>query len=217
MIENNEQFWDDYVKNWQNNPENNKYKFIGSQWHGEEKFLEFITKYTKSSFSALEIGCGGCRITNYVAPLVNHVIATDISQEMINDAKQKLTHSNVSFLKNDGFCLEEIKNESVDIVYSHDVFVHFTIMLSYSYLYHIKRVLKPNGIGIISFNNFIKHFGKFHAQALKWNREKILHPVLQHHFLTEEMLRFMLEELGYEVLEIDTTNFLIGVFKKLDN
>jgi hypothetical protein len=34
------------------------------------------------------------------------------------------------------------------------------------------------------------------------------------HFVTEEMVRTMLDELGLEAVEIDKTNFLIAVFRK---
>lgn len=216
MNENNAKFWDDYVTQWLNNPQNKQYTYLGNNWKGETVFLNLLKKYCTKGQTTFEIGCGGGRITAFVAPLVKNVIATDISAEMIKKSSSDLTKfSNIEFRQNDGFSFDFIKNDSIHLVYSHDVFVHFSSLQGYAYLNHIKRILKPKGIGIVSFNNFITHFEKFKWQALKFNNEKILPPSMRHHFMTAEMLEFMLKDLGYKILEIDTTNFLIGVFQKI--
>jgi hypothetical protein len=39
---------------------------------------------------------------------------------------------------------------------------------------------------------------------------------MRHHFMTKEMLQTMMKDIGYEIIEVDSTNFLICVFKKID-
>jgi ubiquinone/menaquinone biosynthesis C-methylase UbiE len=213
-MDNNEAFWDNYVKKFETNPDNKKFKFLGSQWKGEQIFLELLKKYSNLSNIALEIGCGGGRVTDFAKNLFKNIIATDISAEMIRKASQDIKASNITWQQNNGFDLNEFNGDSLDIVYSHDVFVHFSSMQTYPYLRHIKRVLKPNGIGIISFYNFIKHFEIFKNESWRFNKDKIFPPSMRHHFITVEMITKILDDLNLEIVEIDTTNFLIIVFKK---
>lgn len=215
MAENNRHFWDEYVKRWESDPNNKQYQFLGSQWHGEDIFLNLLKKYSSKDFTSLEIGCGGGRISNFAKNLFKHIIATDISPEMIRKASLEVKGNNINWQVTDGFRLDQFESNTQDVIYSHDVFVHFSSMQVYPYLLQMHRILKPNGVGIVSFYNFITHFKVFKGWALKFNTQKILPQSFRHHFLTEEMLRYMLEEIGYEILEIDTTNFLIGVFKKV--
>lgn len=213
-MDNNKDFWDNYVRKFESNPENKKYKLLGNNWKGEETFIKLLHKYSKSTNLALEIGCGGGRITEMASFLCGKIIATDISPEMIRKASQEVTAKNIEWKTNDGFALDEYKSNSIDLVYSHDVFVHFSSMQTYPYLYHIKRILKPNGLGIISFYNYIKHFNLFKNESLRFNKNKIFPPSMRHHFVTQQMLELMLNDLGYEIVEFDLTNFLIVVFRK---
>jgi ubiquinone/menaquinone biosynthesis C-methylase UbiE len=214
MSDNTKEFWDEYVKKFEANPDNSKYKFLGNNWKGEDIFYKLLHKYAFSHPDALEIGCGGGRISNFAKELFVRITATDISPEMIRKASSEVKATNISWEVMDGFRLDQYKDESFDFVYSHDVFVHFSSMQVYPYLLQFHRLLKKGGIGIISFYNFEKHFNVFKGEALKFNNQKILPPSFRHHFLTEEMLRIMLTEIGYQIVEIEKTNFLIGVFKK---
>jgi ubiquinone/menaquinone biosynthesis C-methylase UbiE len=213
-MENNQSFWDNYVQKFETNSNNKKFRLLGHNWKGEQIFLELLQKYSNLNFKALEIGCGGGRITEIASKLFKEIIATDISKEMIRKASKDVKNQNIKWQQNNGFDLNEFLNESIDFVYSHDVFVHFSSMQTYPYLCHIKRILKSNGIGIISFYNFIKHFDLFKNESWKFNKDKILPPSMRHHFITIEMMTKMLEDLNLEIIQVDTTNFLIVVFKK---
>jgi len=214
VAENNELFWNNYVKKFNKNPDNKKYKLLGNQWKGEQIFLELLKHYSNPTYTALEIGCGGGRITSDASKWFKNIIATDISKEMINKASNDVKVTNVKWQQNNGFDLNEFLNESMDVVYSHDVFVHFSSMQTYPYLRHITRILKPNGIGIVSFYNFINHFELFKNESWRFNQSKVFPPAMRHHFITVEMLERMLKDLNLEVVKFDTTNFLIIVFKK---
>jgi len=213
-MDNTKEFWDKYVQDFEANPENKKFQFLGCNWKGENIFYDLLKKYSKPTFTALEIGSGGGRVTNFAKDLFQSIIATDVSPEMVRKASSEVKGDNIKWEVIDGFRLDQYESNSKDFIYSHDVFVHFSSMQVYPYLLQMERILKPNGIGMVSFYNFTKHFKIFKGWALKFNTQKVLPQSMRHHFLTEEMLRFMLEEIGYEIVEIDTTNFLIGVFKK---
>lgn len=215
-MDNTKEFWDKYVQDFEANPNNSQYKLLGNNWKGEGIFFQLLSKYSNPAFQALEIGCGGGRVTNFAKGLFKNIIATDVSPEMIRKASSEVKGTNIQWNVIDGFTLNQFEDNSKDVIYSHDVFVHFSSMQVYPYLAQIHRILKVGGIGIISFYNFDTHFKVFKGEALKFNNQKILPPSMRHHFMTEEMLKIMLEDVGYELIEIEKTNFLIGVFKKLD-
>ena len=211
---NDEHFWDSYVREWESSPESATLPFVGSEWHNEGVFIRLLEKYAAREATALEIGCGGGRITSRAFQCFRHVNAADVSREMLRRCSRSVPAPNVSFHKLDGFTLDGFGDESVDVVYSHDVFVHFSSLQVYPYLVEIRRVLRAGGRGLISFYNFETHFDLFRRMSLDFARRRIFPPHMRVHFVTEQMIRRMLEDLDLEVTEVDTENFLIVAFQK---
>jgi ubiquinone/menaquinone biosynthesis C-methylase UbiE len=114
----------------------------------------------------------------------------------------------------DGFALKDFVDDSLDYVYCHDVFVQLSSIQVYPYLREIKRVLRDGGFGLVSALDIVDRFDLFKEWSLKfWNRR--WPPVYRRlHFLTEEMLRAMLEDLELQVLEVRKGRFLIVAFGK---
>ncbi|HXF75958.1 MAG TPA: class I SAM-dependent methyltransferase [Methylomirabilota bacterium] len=211
---NEELFWDQYVKDWEKSQTPKSQPYVGSEWKNDEDFLSLLTRYSSAGKNALEIGCGGGRITSTGVKLFKHVYAADISEEMLRKCKESIAAANVSFHKLDGFTLGHFAAESVDCVYSHDVFVQLSSIQVYPYLGEIRRVLRPGGIGLISFYDFVGRFDLFRQWSLKfWNERKP--PIYRRlHFVTEEMLRAMLSDWGLQALEAQKGKFLTVVFGK---
>jgi ubiquinone/menaquinone biosynthesis C-methylase UbiE len=173
-----------------------------------------LKKYSSPEKTALELGCGGGRITATGVKLFKHVYATDISAEMLRKAKEAIAAENVSFHKLDGFTLKDFGDNTIDYVYSHDVFVQLSSIQVYPYLSEIKRVLKDGGIGLVSALDFVGQFAMFKEWSLKfWNNR--WPPVYRRvHFVTEEMLRTMLSDLELQTLEVQKRSFVIVAFSK---
>ncbi|MCB9030523.1 MAG: class I SAM-dependent methyltransferase [Deltaproteobacteria bacterium] len=96
---------------------------------------------------ALEIGCGVGRLLQQSKNIFESVIAVDISNNAINKAHQLLSDtSNVYFIKNDGYQLEDVSDNSVDFVYSFATLSHISSRMFAGYLMEICRVIKENGI-----------------------------------------------------------------------
>ena len=51
--------------------------------------------------NCLEIGCGTGKNTQWLVTKAKHVVAADLSEEMLNKAKEKITATNVSFVQAD--------------------------------------------------------------------------------------------------------------------
>jgi len=207
-------YWDEYVKCWKSSKENKNLKYLGNEWINEEIYLSMLKKYSSKEKEALEIGSGGGRITSLGVQLFKHVHAADVSVGMMEKCKESVRADNLTFSKLDGFTLNNFKDGSIDYVYSHDVFVHFSSLQVYPYLREIKRVLKKGGIGLISFHNFLVHFSNFKEISLEFWNQQIFPPHMRNHFITEEMICAMLNDLKMELLEVEKKNFLIVAFRK---
>lgn len=214
LAANEELFWDYYVNEWEKTGKSKELPYVGSEFKREESFLLMLEKYSSPEKTALELGCGGGRITATGVKRFKHVYATDISAEMLRKAKEAVTVPNVTFNKLDGFTLKDFADDTIDYVYSHDVFVQLSSIQVYPYLREIKRVLRDGGIGLVSALDFVGQFPMFKEGSLKfWNNR--WPPVYRRvHFLTEEMLRTMLADLGLETLEVERREFVIVAFRK---
>lgn len=116
---------------------------------GREELLGILRRFGFSPESlgdsrVVEIGCGIGRQTHALAELASSVVACDISEEMLRQAKEHLAGiDNVEFFKSSGSDLAPVESNSVDLVYSFVVFQHITDKgLTRSYFAEASRVLK---------------------------------------------------------------------------
>jgi ubiquinone/menaquinone biosynthesis C-methylase UbiE len=132
---------------------------------------------------------------------------------MLRKCKQAIDGP-VSFHKLDGFTLKDFADSSLDIVYSHDVFVQLSSLQIYPYFLEIGRVLKQGGLGLVSCYDFEDQFEMFKETSLKfWTRRAF--PVYRRlHFVTEDMVRRMLSDLDLEIVELQKRRFLTVAFRK---
>jgi len=98
----------------------------------------------------LEIGPGFGRWTRKLIEISRHLIVVDVTEKCIAHCKEVFgNNDNVEFHVNDGRSLKFIADNSVDFVWSFDVFVHIEPPDIESYLREFQRILKPDGLAII--------------------------------------------------------------------
>lgn len=111
----------------------------------------------------LEMGCGVARIGKLLAPHCKKWIGVDISENMLDVAKERLSDlDNAEFhalARNDLSC---IPDDSVDKAYSVAVFCHLDKEDLFNYLRELHRVLKPSGTLYVETWNL--------AHAIGWKR-----------------------------------------------
>jgi ubiquinone/menaquinone biosynthesis C-methylase UbiE len=213
-VVNDDYYWDRYARDWRDSARGDAHEVLGGEWKNEEIFLEMLRRYGSRDQVALEIGAGGGRITIPAVEIFRHVHAADVSREMLRQVRETVAAANLTLHRIDGFTLEPFADASLDFVFSHDVFVHFSSLQVYPYFAEIRRVLKPGGTALISFYNFVRHFDEFRRMSMRFWSGRRFPPHMRVHLLTEEMLRTMLDDLQLDVVEIDTENFLIVAFRK---
>lgn len=112
------------------------------------------TSFLPEGKTGIELGCGAGRMTRVFAAHFSHVIAFDISEEMLKKAKALLPEcGNVTWLHSNGGDLREAAGESVDFVFSYLVLQHLPQEeLVRGYIREMLRVLRRNGLCLFQFN-----------------------------------------------------------------
>ena len=114
-------------------------------WNNEifDKIKEFRGK------KILEIAPGFGRITQFLSILAGELIVVDLNPICIEKTKSKLKHHVLAYFVNDGKSFPKVRDNSQDLVFSFDSFVHMHANVTEEYVKEIYRVLKPGGQAFI--------------------------------------------------------------------
>jgi len=110
----------------------------------------------------LEIGPGFGRWTRKLVEISHHLIVVDVTEKCIAHCKSLFAgKNNVEFHVNDGRSLDVVADDSIDFVWSYDVFVHIEPPDIEHYLREFRRILKNDGLAVI-------HHGVVGKADLSW-------------------------------------------------
>ena len=101
-------------------------------------FTEFLGNHKSH---VLEIGCGTGLFTRELARTDNAIVAIDISETLINKAKERVSSANVSFIVGNAY-KTEFKSGSFDFIVGSSALHHLEVD---SALKEFHRILKPGG------------------------------------------------------------------------
>ncbi|MGG0737625.1 class I SAM-dependent methyltransferase [Niallia taxi] len=124
----------------------NAKKYVESKSHSSGEDLKMLLEWSepKKSWTVLDIATGGGHVTKLFAPHVNQVIATDITREMLKEAKRfvDLSASNVNYIVADAESLPFLDN-TFDLVTCRIAAHHFPN--AKEFIKEAHRVLKQGG------------------------------------------------------------------------
>ena len=122
--------------------------------NGLEIELQRVPAHQRSSWKALEIGCGPGRLMRPMSRYFAEIHGVDVSDEMIALARERLRDIPNSHLHvTDGASLAWFPDGSFDFVYSYAVFQHVPSReVIYAYMRETHRVLKTGGLARLQFN-----------------------------------------------------------------
>jgi ubiquinone/menaquinone biosynthesis C-methylase UbiE len=160
----------------------------------------------------LEIAPGYGRITQFLSILASELLVVDLNENCIKKTKEKLGHHVLGYFVNNGNDLPKIRDNSQDLVFSFDSFVHIHKNVIDDYLSEISRVLKPGGKGYIHHSwlyggedlSFLNYAGR-----VTMNPETFKELVEKHNMKVIEQKEIKFESLG----EWDGTD-CITIFEK---
>jgi SAM-dependent methyltransferase len=126
----------------------------GDEWTPNQAWKEsvsktFIDRYYAGRDTILEIGPGAGRWTGFLIGKANRLVGVDISSACVEECRKRFAGFNASFEIGNGRDLSMLAAESIDAIWSFDVFVHINNDEFRSYVSEFRRILKPSGIAII--------------------------------------------------------------------
>lgn len=204
--------WDGYSDGWERIAAESPRdcKALGDEWGvaHRERYPNFVRPYIQPSDTVLEIGCGGGRLTELLIEDCRELICIDVSTRMLERMQQRFRgRPNLQLVKGNGMDLGPIPDRSVDCVVSYDVFVHIEPEDIYAYLIESRRVLRPQGRGIIHFSNILsdlgfKRFQDTFAQFRGGQRH-----AGKFSCMTTQIMERILESLGLRIRLLDDHQF----------
>lgn len=125
-------------------PEEHDIVIALEHWHRYLHILDLV-----KDKEVLDIACGTGYGTNLLAMNAKNITGIDISEKAILDSKKLYQQSNLNYLLGS---IEKIpsKDKSLDIVVSFETIEHVSVELQFNFLKEVKRVLKDDGIFIVS-------------------------------------------------------------------
>lgn len=174
--------WTAYPRKWRRDRSlNMDFETLGEEWGGPQ-FADAIvddlvgTRIDRDS-DVLELGCGGGKFSQRLAPRVRSLVCSDISRAMLNQTRGELElrglADGVEFKQLNGIDFEGIPDDSVDFIFSYDVQLHLQPQNVFSYMLDAKRVLRPGGVFMVhqidlNSSGGIDQFLMQH-EAMTWN------------------------------------------------
>ncbi|WP_028594020.1 class I SAM-dependent methyltransferase [Paenibacillus assamensis] len=122
-------------------------KYVSSQTHAKGKDLDLLVMLALSEnhSSVLDIATGGGHVANALAPYAKHIVAYDMTPEILASAESFITgngHQHIQFVEGDAEKLP-FADHSFDIITCRIAAHHFPDV--HSFIQESYRVLKRNG------------------------------------------------------------------------
>lgn len=158
-FEQNYRFWNDY--DWSGR---------GEEWSVNEewkmKLVELIVdKEISNEDVVVEIGPGTGRMTEHILKRVSELICVDISVKCIEVLMEKFgSDEKIKFHHIEKVDLSFLNDNTIDKVFSYDVFVHIDKEIFEEYFKEFKRILKNDGSVIIHYNKAGEREGTFFSK-----------------------------------------------------
>lgn len=122
---------------------------------------QYIKPYVTPESVVLEIGPGGGRWAKHLLA-AKEIILVELNPEFFHYLEQRFDEhlSKFRFYHTSGYELDGIETDYVDFIFTFGTFVHIDPDGIYSYLGHIERVLRPNGIAVVQYADKTKKRGR---------------------------------------------------------
>lgn len=128
---------------------------LGEEWTESEEWRQSVIDHVllprvQEGGCVLEVGPGAGRWTETLVAVAGSLVLVDISERCISICRDRFGHiGTVSFYVTQGSDLAVVSDESIDTVWSFDVFVHIHGADIARYVEEFSRVLKPGGRAVI--------------------------------------------------------------------
>lgn len=143
---------------------------------------EFAKQFVKNKI-VLDAACGEGYGSNLLASQAQYVYGIDLSAETIESAKSKYKNGNMEFI-----CasIEQLplEDDSIDTIVSFETIEHVSVAVQQNFFKEVKRVLKPDGMLVIStpnkaiYSDLYNYKNEFHVK--EFYRDEFAKELRQH-------------------------------------
>jgi cyclopropane fatty-acyl-phospholipid synthase-like methyltransferase len=176
-------------------------ELMESQW--DQLIFPILKKMELKLEHVVDLGAGKGRNCEFLLKVFDRVTAVDVSQENVNACRKRFARRNVNVIKSDGYSLKEFQDDSVDLIYSFDSFVHFDLEIVMSYIKEFHRVLSPGSYGFIHHSNLSEFPGVDFKKNVHWRN-----------FMSKELFCHLCLKNNFNVISQQTLDW--GEVKELD-
>ncbi len=154
---------------------------LGEEWTKSQGWKdklvsEIIQKLIPDNSSVIEIGPGGGRWSEFLSSKASKLDLVDISEKCLELCRERFgKNSNVNYnlIKEVKFGFAE--DESTDIIFSYDVFVHIDKAQITEYFTEFERVLKNTGKIILHYSKVGDKFGEYRSRFTSEDMDELMH------------------------------------------
>ena len=107
--------------------------------------------------NVMEIGPGGARWSFELKKRADSLVLVDVTQHVLDICRAKLGDEGVTYVLSPGGAFPGVPDESIDTIWSYDVFVHIAPVEIARYVPEIARVLRPGGSALIHHSGKPRH------------------------------------------------------------
>ena len=128
---------------------------LGEEWSETPEWTasvvaHLLVPHVPPGSRVLEIGPGAGRWTQYLLPRASRLVVVDVTPKCVELCRARFQAvAHLECVVNDGSDLSFLAEESIDRIWSWDVFIHVGIDEIRGYLRQFGRVLVPGGLGLI--------------------------------------------------------------------
>jgi SAM-dependent methyltransferase len=139
----------------------------------------FILPYVDRERTALEIGPGGGRWTQFLTAF-RKLYLVDLNDCFFETLKRRYPDEHVQCLRTSGSELPGIEDGSLDFIFSYGAFVHIDPADIEGYLDSIRRKLAPSGVVVLHYSDKTKPLG-LKEVAFSYNTPDLMRSLVRHY------------------------------------
>jgi ubiquinone/menaquinone biosynthesis C-methylase UbiE len=127
---------------------------LGEEWTRNAEWKanvirEFLIPHVPEGATVVEVGPGGGRWTDLLQRRAARLIVVDVAERAIALCRERFAAcSHIEYLLGDGRTID-VPDNSIDVIWSFDVFVHINPPDARAYFREFRRILKPGGHAMI--------------------------------------------------------------------
>lgn len=122
------------------------HRYSTEQWF--QKYASELLAMLSSRDTLLDVGCGACQLTTYLAPEFEQVYAVDFSETMLATARQRIESrglTNVRLLSGTAQKFPEVIS-SANVILSYQLLQYLTLADFSQHLHECRRILSKGGM-----------------------------------------------------------------------